>query len=247
MIGILGVVFIAYFIFVNLIFGGTTFSWFYLLLGIVLFLYATYMKRLLEFDNVAKFVKPLRVLVIVGLIIFISLESIIVLYPKNKRQVSDYIVILGAGVRGENLTLTLRDRLDSALELANDINFKGKFLVTGGQGPGESITEAEAMRRYLDEQGIEENRILIEDNATSTYENFKYSKIIIENDSGKNIEDSNISVVTTDFHALRSNMLAKRNNYKDISIYTSKSEWYLIPSAYAREFFAFIKSLILDR
>ena len=41
-------------------------------------------------------------------------------------------------------------------------------------------------------------------------------------------------------------MLAKRNGYENVELYTTSTEWYLIPNMYFREFFAFIKSLILD-
>ena len=46
---------------------------------------------------------------------------------------------------------------------------------------------------------------------------------------------------------MRSNLLAKRNGYNNVDLYTSKTQWYLVPSMYAREFFAFGKSYFLDK
>ena len=79
----------------------------------------------------------------------------------------------------------------------------------GGQGPGESITEAYAMEKYLVENGVPKDKIVLENKATSTYENLNYSKKIIENLSGKPIKDLDILVVTTDFHAMRCNLFIK--------------------------------------
>ena len=119
--------------------------------------------------------------------------------------------------------------------------------MSGGQGPGESITEAYAMEKYLVENGVPKDKIVLENKATSTYENINYSKKIIEDLSGKSIKDLDILIVTTDFHAMRSNLLAKRNGYDKTDLYTSKTQWYLVPSMYAREFFAFGKSYLLDK
>ncbi|MDU5414489.1 MAG: YdcF family protein, partial [Clostridium perfringens] len=168
-------------------------------------------------------------------------------YPKKSLKPCDYIVVLGAGIRGENLTATLRDRLDKTIEYLEKTGFNGEIVVSGGQGPGESITEAYAMEKYLVENGVPKDKIVLENKATSTYENLNYSKKIIENLSGKPIKDLDILVVTTDFHAMRSNLLAKRNGYNNIDLYTSKTQWYLVPSMYAREFFAFCKSYFLDK
>ena len=103
------------------------------------------------------------------------------------------------------------------------------------------------MKNYLIDKGISSDRIIKEDKSTSTSENLRFSKEVIKNnlnyDVGKNIKTA---IITTDFHAMRSNMLAKRNGYENVELYTTSTEWYLIPNMYFREFFAFIKSLILD-
>ena len=76
-------------------------------------------------------------------------------------------------------------------------------IVSGGQGKGETISEAQAMENYLLNHGIREDRIIKEDNSTSTYENFEYSKLVM--DEGQAV------FVTNEFHVLRSELMAKIN------------------------------------
>lgn len=244
---LLGIICLVYFTFVNVVYGYTTFSSFYLVIGIVMIVYYFSAKRLVQFSWFKNIIKPLRILITVGIIIFIIVEGLIIMYPKKSVDKSDYIVILGAGIRGENLTTTLRDRLNAAIKYMDETDFKGDIIVSGGQGPGENITEAEAMRRYLVKEGINNDKIILENKSTNTFENFKYTKEKIKDLGETDISNTNITVITTDFHALRSNIIAKRNGYEDIKFYSSNTKWYLAPSMYAREFFAFFKSLIFDR
>ena len=244
---IIGIISITYFILVNLTFGYTTFSVFYLFIGLIMVGYSLFYKKLHAINVFDKFFKWFKIVLIIGMAIFLVTQACIVMYSKNSIVKSDYIVVLGAGVRGETITTTLRDRLNATLDYVEKINYDGDIIVSGGMGPGETITEAEAMRRYLVENGISNDKIFLEDKSTNTYENFKYSKDVIERISNKNVDESSIMFITTDFHALRSNMIAKRNGYEDVNSYTSKTKWYLVPSMYAREFFALGKSIVFDR
>lgn len=244
---LIAIIFILYYFLVNSLSGKTTFSFFYLALGIFIIIYVLSIDRLKNLSWFKKIYKPIKVIVLIGVSIFVLVEGAIILYPKSSLKTCDYIVVLGAGIRGENLTATLKDRLDKTIEYLDKTECKGNVIVSGGQGPGESITEAEAMTKYLVGNGVPKDKIILEDKATSTYENLKYSKKIIEDSSGKSIDDLNILIVTTDFHAMRSKLLAKRNGYGDVNLYTSETKWYLAPSMYAREFFAFCKSLVIDK
>lgn len=244
---ILGIICILYFTFVNLVFGYTTFSIFYLVIGLIIIFYYFFRKRLMKIAWLKKIIKPLRALSILGIIIFIVVEGIIIMYPKKSVEKSDYVLVLGAGIRGENLTTTLRDRLNAAIKYMDETNFKGDIIVSGGQGPGESITEAEAMRRYLVKKGINSDKIILENKSTNTFQNFKYTKEKVKDEEKSDIVNADVTVITTDFHALRSSIIAKRNGYENIKFYSSNTEWYLVPSMYAREFFAFFKSLVFDR
>ncbi|WP_227867301.1 YdcF family protein [Clostridioides sp. ES-S-0077-01] len=181
------------------------------------------------------------------LIIFIITESLIIFYPKNSiESKSNYLLILGASVKRNTPGTTLKGRLNTALKYL-EINNDCYVVVSGGKGNGENISEAKAMKNYLVKNGIDKNRIIEEDKSTNTYENFKYSKLKIEEHSGKAIKDIKVKIITTDFHVLRSKILANRNGYKNISFYASKSKISFVPTYYTREFFAIWKTIVFDR
>lgn len=244
-IGILAVI---YFIVINILGGRIYFSEVFLILGLIAIVISVFYNKILNVDFIKKHIKFIRGLIVACISIFVIFETMIIMYPKKSLEKSNVIIVLGAGLRGSIPSLTLRYRLDSTIEYINKTDYNGKIIVSGGQGQGEDITEAEAMKNYLIDKGISSDRIIKEDKSTSTSENLRFSKEVIKNnlnyDVGKNIKTT---IITTDFHAMRSNMLAKRNGYENVKLYTTSTEWYLIPNMYFREFFAFIKSLILDR
>lgn len=145
---------------------------------------------------------------------------------------ADYLIVLGAGIKGEKVSLTLAGRLDRALEYLNE-NTDTKVIVSGGQGENESISEAEAMKRYLIERGLPEARIILEDASTSTYENFVYSAKLIEEAEGV-LENVDIAFVTTRFHLFRSMKTAKFANVDAFGI-GARGVWYTALNDYMRE------------
>lgn len=182
-------------------------------------------------------------IVILATISFITIEALIInsAYSEEAEKV-EYVVILGAGLRGEELSLTLYNRLNTAIMYLNQ-NIQSKVIVTGGRGPGEDITEAEGMKRFLIESGINESRIIIENKSTSTFENLLYSKRILEEQLS--YSDNKIMIVTCDFHIFRAKFLAARLGFNPYGL-PSPSVSYLRPYYYLREYFAVIKSLLLD-
>ena len=99
-----------------------------------------------------------------------------------RRRQYDYIIIHGAGLDGPRPTPLLAGRIDKALELWNKQRQHGKFVVSGGQGADEIVSEAQAMRDYLLEKGVPADAILMEDKSTTTWENLRYSLAIINAD-----------------------------------------------------------------
>ena len=99
-----------------------------------------------------------------------------------RRRQYDYIIIHGAGLDGPRPTPLLAGRIDKALELWNKQYQHGKFVVSGGQGADEIVSEAQAMRDYLLEKGVSADAILMEDKSTTTWENLRYSLAIINAD-----------------------------------------------------------------
>ena len=154
----------------------------------------------------------------------------------------DALTILGAGIKGEAVTYPLMHRLNKAVEYANK-NHEAFIIVSGGQGPQEDITEALAMERYLVNKGIPKERIIREERSTSTFENFKYSKQILDGYFDKSY---NIAFVTNDFHVYRASQLAKIASLNSTHMH-AKIEWYTISVSYLREFTAVIKLWVFKR
>lgn len=246
---ILGGILIAYFILVNVLsFRKIAFSEVFLISGIVLIIYHFTKIYVYNNEKLKLLDGIVKVIICIGLIVFIILEGMIVTYSKKSTNNADYIIVLGAGLNnGHNLSQTLRDRLNAALECINKYNNDSYIVVSGGQGEDEDMSEAEAMEIYLLEQGVSRDRIIKEDKSRNTSENFKFSKEKIEEHSKKELKETSVKVVTTDFHALRSNMLAKRNGYENIEVYSSNTIAYLAPVFYTREAVALVKSYIFDR
>ncbi|KEH87336.1 hypothetical protein Z967_03420 [Clostridium novyi A str. 4540] len=184
-----------------------------------------------------------KLVIIAGFVSFIILESCIIYFGISKKYVkSDYIIVLGAAVHGDYMSLILKERVDKTLDYLREYP-NTKIIVSGGKGPGESITEAEAMRRYLVSNGICDNQIIKEEKSRTTAENFKYSSKIIR--SMENGRTPTVSVVTTNFHMLRAKMLAKRSGLV-VQEVVSKGYISSAPNYYVREYFALVHSFICD-
>lgn len=209
-------VFIIYYFYLRLFFGGISFDEIFLIFGIVLIIYHKIKEKINR-----KLYRFLKLSFTTLLTVFLILESVFIFYPKrNIKDDCDYLIVLGAAVKNNTPSLTLK-------------------------GSGENVSEAFAMKEYLINNGINRNIIIEENMSKNTYENFEFSKKMIENHSKKEIQDLNIKVVTTDFHAFRSSILAKKNRFTSATFYTSKSKASFVPVYYIREFFAFTKMLIL--
>lgn len=245
--GIIGVLAMGYFVLANFLGGRIYFSEIFLISSIIcLFIFVKY-KWITELKLIKKNLGVIKVILLIMVGAFILIEGAIIVFPKRSLEKADLLIVLGAGVKGTTPSLTLKHRLDTTVEYIEKTNYMGKIIVSGGQGPGEDITEAEAMKLYLIDKGIEESKIIKEDKSTSTSENLLYSKEVIRDKLNKKVDNGlKVTIITTDFHGMRSNMLAKRNGYSNIELYTSNTEWYLIPNMYVREFFAFVKSFIFD-
>ncbi len=152
----------------------------------------------------------------------------------------DAIVVLGSGIRGEMLTVGLKNRLDSAIEYCKG-NEDALIVVSGGQGPQEDITEALAMERYLLSQGIAADRIIKEEQATSTYENFAFSKEILDEEFK---EGYSVAFVSNEYHIYRASSLAKIAGLEKTTHTHSTTVWYTVIPSTLRECMAVVKMWI---
>lgn len=145
----------------------------------------------------------------------------------------DYIIVLGSGLIGDRVPPLLKSRLDKSIEIYIKQKEKGnetKIIVSGGQGEDELISEASAMKRYLISQNINDSDILLEDKSTNTYENMKYSKVIME----KTNKYKSI-FVTNNYHVFRASIFARKVGLKAQGV-GAPTAFYFLPSALIREF-----------
>jgi len=141
----------------------------------------------------------------------------------------DVLIVLGCAVRGERISLTLKHRLDTAIEYLEH-SPDTTVIVTGGLGEAASITEAAAMKGYLVAQGVEEGRIIMEENSTSTWENFKFTGEILDS----RFPGASVAFVTTGFHIYRSARVARMHGIAAEG-YAAPDVWYMAPNNYLRE------------
>ncbi len=196
-------------------------------------------KKLAKF----KFFRITAYFVAILLFIEVLLVFFILVYgiSDNTDFKEDAVIVLGAGVRGDKVTMPLKMRLDKAIEYHHK-NPDSLIVVTGGQGPQETVTEAYAMEKYLVENGVDKNKIIKEEKASSTYENMKFSKVILDN-YFKN--DYSIVVITNNFHIYRSVNIAKDAGFSKINFFHAKLPWYNLISCYLRESLAVIKMIVI--
>jgi uncharacterized SAM-binding protein YcdF (DUF218 family) len=166
-------------------------------------------------------------------IFFIVITSILIIHG-NKDTVDfseDCLLVLGSGIKGEKILPTLESRLDKCLEYLTH-NPDIPLVVSGGQGPNESFSEAEAMKRYLVENGIPPCQIIEENESRNTIENISFSKEILDRHfNGKNYT---VACITSDYHIFRTKKIAEKAKM-NIYIYHAGVKWYLRPTAYLRE------------
>ena len=149
-------------------------------------------------------------------------------------QDKDFIIILGCGFRKDGtLPPLLRGRADKALEFwrgqKKKTGRKARFIPSGGQGENETMPEAEAIRQYLLQEGIDDRLILKEDASKNTWQNMTNSKgIIQETGGGKTI------FATTNYHVFRSGLWARQAGLSAEGI-GSKTKWWFWPNAFMRE------------
>lgn len=150
--------------------------------------------------------KVVTIITCIGLAYFLFVEALII---SNSRTDTDcerpYLIVLGAAVKGDVPSLSLQHRLEGALDYLNRYP-ESRAVVSGGQGKGEFITEAQCMKDWLTAEGISSDRIYMEGRSTSTDENLSYSWEIIRELGG---EKDDIALLSSGYHLYRAKQMAK--------------------------------------
>ena len=149
----------------------------------------------------------------------------------ESKEKSNVAIVLGCIVNGDKPGIFLKGRINAAYKYLNE-NPNAIAILSGGQGNGENISEAQCMFNTL-----------IEDKSTSTSENLKFSKALLEENG---IETKKVTIITNDFHEYRASEFAKNNGLKALR-YPSKTPWNGYMPFATREIFAIIYQIYLAR
>ncbi len=209
-------------------------------LGFLFLFYGIFLEKIIQ-----KFPKWIQCLFFAGVIgiMFFSLFLLIYGNTDNVTYHENAIIVLGSGIRGEQLNESLVRRLDSAIDYYRK-NSDAVIVLSGGQGPQETITESLAMERYMLSQGIPQDKILKEDCATSTYQNFVYSKQLLDD----YFDDTyHVAFVTSDYHIYRAANIAKTAGFDHVTHCHGETPWYMSFSSYLRECVAVLKFWVFNK
>jgi uncharacterized SAM-binding protein YcdF (DUF218 family) len=160
--------------------------------------------------------KPLAIVLAILLVAMAITAVPILIGVKSQPAVScDYLIVLGAGVEGDTPSPILQDRIEMAYAYLTE-HPDTICIATGGKGDDENIAEAQCIFNHLTAMGIGEDRIWMEDQATSTVENFQYSIALLEEETGSVPES--VGVLSNEFHLFRASLMAKKQGLKPIFV-----------------------------
>lgn len=235
---VFGILFILYGITVRLTGSGTMFFAVWLVMGCGLIALAMLNRsRFIEYvpRPVTLSVKGVIVLWLLSLCIC---EAFILrgFYNSNPEGL-DYLIVLGAQVREDGPSKVLAFRLDRAAEYLRQ-NPDTYCIVTGGQGYNEPVSEAEAMKDYLTDKGIDPERIILEDKAVNTIQNIRFSKEKLPS------ADVPTGIVTNNFHMFRAMSIARKQGLANVSGIPAPSDPIFLVNNMFREYFGVVKDLL---
>lgn len=172
------------------------------------------------------------VCVIAGLVV---VETSCMIRAACKKPAEDAtVVVLGCRVYGQRASLSMVERLEAAYEYLSE-NKDAVCVLSGGQGPGEEITEAECMFRWLVGKGIDSDRLYKEEESASTRENLLFSKQLIEEEK----LNEAIAITTSEYHQYRAGRIAESLDMEYGAIPGKTAIW-LFPTYYVRELYGIL-------
>jgi uncharacterized SAM-binding protein YcdF (DUF218 family) len=134
----------------------------------------------------------------------LCLASIHLWGRRNETPRSDAIVVLGAAQYDGRPSPVLKARLDHAIELY-ERGVAPVIIMTGGQAPGDTVSEAVVSRRYAIREGVPPAAILTERGGMTTVESMEAVSRLMRS------RDMETAVMVSDpFHMLRLKLLARQ-------------------------------------
>ena len=179
--------------------------------------------------------RALMVLVCLGFTYFCIVEVPIIKNAfTDEEPRRDYLIVLGAAVYGDQPSPTMERRLEGALEYLEEYP-DSIAIVSGGMGAGETVTEAQAMHDWLIAHEVPEERILMEDKATSTQENLEFSFRIIRERGDE--PDGKVAIVSSCYHLYRAKSMARNLGVEAAGVAAPWGETLVMLNYFIREAF----------
>lgn len=256
---------------VIMLYSGAASAWIWLMFAAVLGAASWSTFRLEKHPEHAMLRLPVTLVTLIGAGLVILLVLQIMMFgriPAVAEPALDYVIVLGAHVRQEGPSKTLRLRLDKAAEYALQ-NPETTLILSGGKGEDEPESEAEAMQAYLLEKGVPQWQMLLEKNSTSTLENMAYSWTMIQQEKVRSHEENmrrrlaregsspihaladetepglarpvRIGVVTSNFHLYRATKIAQKQGITDVRGIAAGSDPVLLIHYAVRDALAVLK------
>ncbi len=143
-----------------------------------------------------------------GLPLFLVAEIPVLRDARSDENTSaPYLIVCGAGVNGSTPSRSMTDRLRQALAWMDE-NPDSAVILSGGQGPGEDLSEARAMYDWLTAQGADPDRLLLEDQSATSYENLQNSLALIGSQGGD--PAGKVAILSSEYHLHRLGWMAER-------------------------------------
>ncbi len=147
----------------------------------------------------------------------------------------EILIVLGTTVNGTEPSPMLKQRLDAAVDYLTTYP-DARCIVTGGKGDAENLSEAQCMYNYLTAAGISADRITMEDRATSTSENLRNVRTMLDTNE--------VDILSSDFHLYRAGLIAKEAEFIPTLIPAKTEPLSLLAPWFLREIFALYSYLL---
>jgi uncharacterized SAM-binding protein YcdF (DUF218 family) len=197
------------------------------------------------FERLKK-IRLLNILIIAAFLTYAGFSCFLGFYGMNDTVTydEDAVIVLGCGIKGEEVSRLLKYRLEMALDY-HKRNPEAIIFVSGGKGAGEDIPEALAMERWLTARGVPSSQIIREEYSYSTYENIQNTKRLLE-DAGLLGGDAKLALITSEFHIYRGEWFANAAGLSVRHLH-APSSWYSVPVNFARECAAVVKMWVIGK
>jgi len=191
------------------------------------------MKKIIKYTIIIIFITTL-IIITTNIYVIMKTKSKIKNIEELSRQEIDCILVLGAGIRGNNPSPMLEDRLLTSIELYQ-ANIAKKIIVSGDHGQI-NYDEVNVMKNYLIKKGIPSEDIFMDHAGFSTYDSIYRNKEIFK--AEKTI------IVTQKYHLYRALYIANELDLESQGVIANKREYRFQYKREIREIAARIKDLI---